>query len=266
MSEKKITLITGAGSGIGRALAQEAARRGHQLILVGRTGARLQESAAMMGEAPVTCVAADVTTPEGRAAVAAAVAAAGGRLDVLINNAGTLGVGHLSDIDDDALQRMCDTNLVAPMALTRDLLPALIAARGRVVNIGSVFGDIAYPFFAAYSATKFGLRGFSDALRRELSGRGVGVTYIAPRATSTAAESQFAPLIDPMDMTLDSPERVAAEAWKAIAAGRRECFPRGKEKFFVRIQRMFPALIDRAVGAQARDRRTLAALEAMREA
>jgi short-subunit dehydrogenase len=155
---------------------------------------------------------------------------------------------------------MTTTNLVAPMALTRDLLPALRKSKGRIVSIGSVFGDIAYPFFAGYSATKFGLRGFSDAMRRELSGADIGVTYIAPRATRTAAESVFSALVEPMDMTLDSAEVVSTQAWEAILKGKRESFPKGKERFFVKVQRLLPSLVDKSVGAQARDPRTLAAL------
>ena len=246
MSTKKTVLITGAGSGIGRAMAIEGARRGYALILTGRTVANLEATRDMIVAGDVTLVPGDVTTREGRAAV---VAATGGRLDILINNAGVLAVGHLRDLDDDRLNRVVATNLIAPMAVARGLLPSLEAAQGRVVNVGSVFGDIAYPFFAAYSATKFGLRGFSDALGRELSGRGVGVTYIAPRATQTAAEAEFAALVEPMDMTMDTPARVATQAWDAIEVGKRESFPCGKERLFVKIQRLFPSIIDKAVGA-----------------
>ncbi|MDV4167341.1 SDR family NAD(P)-dependent oxidoreductase [Rhodovulum sp. FJ3] len=263
MSTKKTVLITGAGSGIGRAMAIEGARRGYALILTGRTVANLEATRDMIGVGDVTLVPGDVTTRDGRAAM---VAATGGRLDILINNAGVLAVGHLRDLDDDRLNRVVATNLIAPMAVARDLLPSLEAAQGRVVNVGSVFGDIAYPFFAAYSATKFGLRGFSDALRREMSGRGVGVTYIAPRATQTAAEAEFAALVEPMDMTMDMPARVATQAWDAIEAGKRESFPRGKERLFVKIQRLFPSIIDKAVGAQARDPKTLRALETVSKA
>ncbi|MDZ4095276.1 MAG: SDR family NAD(P)-dependent oxidoreductase [Paracoccaceae bacterium] len=256
MTAQKTVLITGAGSGIGRALAIEAAKRGHALILCGRRAASLGETAALT-EGPTRVVLADVTTPGGRAALE--VATRDG-LDILINNAGTLSVGHLGDQNDAAIETMVCTNLTAPILLTRDLLPALRARQGRVVNIGSVFGDIAYPFFATYSATKFGLRGFSDALRREMSGQGISVTYIAPRATHTAAETAFGALIGPMQMTLDSPEVVAKQAWNAIARGKRESFPKGKERFFVTVQRLFPRVIDASVGAQARDTRTLAAL------
>jgi len=259
MTQQKTALITGAGSGIGQALAIEATRLGYRVILAGRTKARLEETADLCPTADITIITADITTAEGRAALCKTV---GTRLDVLINNAGTLSVGHLSQLDDGDLGQMVSTNLTAPIALTRDLLPALKGANGRIVNIGSVFGDIAYPFFAAYSATKFGLRGFSDAIRRELSGSGVGVTYIAPRATRTAAERAFSALVEPMQMTLDSADAVATQAWQAIRSGKRECFPKGKESLFVRIQRIFPSLIDRSVGAQARDPATLAALQA----
>lgn len=255
--QKKTVLITGAGSGIGRALALEAGRRGYALILTGRRREPLAETAKMTTDG-ARCVVADVTTTTGRTAISNAI---GGTLDVLINNAGTLSVGHLGAQEDAAITAMVETNLLAPMLLTRDLLPALRVSSGRVVNLGSVFGDIAYPFFAAYSATKFGLRGFSDALRRELSGTGVGVTYVAPRATRTAAESAFGPLVEPLDMQLDSPEKVARQTWDAIEAGKRDSYPKSRERLFVLVQRLFPSLIDTSVGAQARDAKTLAALE-----
>jgi len=213
MTQKKTALITGAGSGIGRALAIEAARHGFDLILVGRTLSSLEHTQSLIVDVAVKLAVADVTSAEGRKAITDAT---GGKLDILINNAGTLTVGRFAEVKDQDLSRMVDTNLSAPILLTRDLLPSLTASSGRIVNIGSVFGDIAYPFFTCYSATKFGLRGFSDAIRRELSGTGVGVTYIAPRATKTAAESEFAALIEPLDMTLDSAETVARQDRKSV--------------------------------------------------
>ncbi len=258
MTQKKTVLITGAGSGIGRALAVEAARLGFDMILVGRTQSSLADTQSLLAGVTVKLVVADVTSPEGRCVI---TDAADGGLDILINNAGALTVGRFTDMKDQDLSRMVDTNLSAPILLTRDLLPTLTENGGRIVNIGSVFGDIVYPFFTGYSATKFGLRGFSDAIRRELSGTGVGVTYIAPRATKTGAESEFSALIEPLDMTLDSAETVAHQAWAAILAGKRESFPKGKERFFVKVQRLFPSLVDKSVGAQARDQKTRAALE-----
>jgi short-subunit dehydrogenase len=122
MSENKTALITGAGSGIGRALAVEASRLGFDLILVGRTQASLEQARALIGAGTVKLVVADVTTPKGRAAIADA---AGGGLDIAINNAGTLTVSCFANVKDGDLARMVDTNLTAPILLTRDLLPAI---------------------------------------------------------------------------------------------------------------------------------------------
>src|SRR3546814_7220706 len=106
------------------------------------------------------------------------------------------------------------------MALTRQLLPLLqLSSQARIVNIGSVFGDIGHPLFAGYCASKFALRGLSDALRRELAAVGIGVTYAAPRATRTVAADGFADLMLPFAMAMDMPETIAAQI---VAAGAQE--------------------------------------------
>lgn len=248
-------LITGAGSGIGRALAIQADRHGHRLILVGRRAAPLEQTAAGLRDALV--LPADVTTPDGRAAIARAVAQTG--LDILINNAGMVPSGAAGTTDDAQIAATLALNVAAPMALTRDLLGALTASRGQVVNVGSVFGDIGFPYFTLYSASKFALRGWSDALRRELAPRGIAVTYLAPRATRTDAAQGFDALIGPMAMVLDSPDAVAAHAWRAIAARRREQMPASRERLFVALQRLRPGLIDRALIRIARDPAVIAA-------
>ncbi|MCP5155295.1 MAG: SDR family NAD(P)-dependent oxidoreductase [Ectothiorhodospiraceae bacterium] len=242
---RPVALITGAGSGIGRALAIEGARRGRALVLVGRRTSALAETATLCDQ-PCLQVGADLTTAGGRAEVVRVVAESVGRLDLLLNNAGVVAACPFAETSDAALERMVALNLVAPAALTRDLLPWLRRGSApRVVNVGSMFGDIAFPMFAGYSATKFGLRGLSDALRRELAGDGIGVTYAAPRATATPAADGFAHLIEPMRMRLDAPERVAARIWRAAERGARSVYPRGPEMLFVAIQRLFPALVDR---------------------
>lgn len=248
-------LITGAGSGIGRALAIQADRHGHRLILVGRRAAPLEQTAAGLRDALVLPT--DVTTPDGRAAIARAVAQTG--LNILINNAGMVPSGAAGTTDDAQIAATLALNVAAPMALTRDLLGALTASRGQVVNVGSVFGDIGFPYFTLYSASKFALRGWSDALRRELAPRGIAVTYLAPRATRTDAAHGFDALIGPMAMVLDSPDAVAAHAWRAIAARRREQMPASRERLFVALQRLRPGLMDRALIRLARDPAVIAA-------
>ena len=245
---RPVALITGAGSGIGRALAIEAARSGFDLVLVGRRQAQLDETAALLPATDRRLVAADITTPEGRAAI---VSAAGDRLDVLVNNAGRLAVGRLTDLTDEEITRTIGTNLTAAVQLTRDLVPALCAAQGRIVNVGSMFGLIAFPYFSIYSATKFALRGLSDALRRELSEFGIGVTYVAPRATRTPAQASFAHLVKPFGMALDDPERVARRAWAGIVAGRDTVYPGFGERVFALLQALVPSVIDRALTHKA---------------
>jgi len=140
--------------------------------------------------------------------------------------------------------------------LSREMLPLLRrAAPSRIVNVGSMFGDIAYPLLAPYSASKFALRGLSIALRRELKTFGIGVTYAAPRGTKTDAAQAFDPLIAPMQMRLDDPAKVAAHIWRAVARDADSAYARGIERLFVLVQRMLPKLVDRAIAAQMADAR-----------
>lgn len=261
-NHRAVVLITGAGSGIGRALAGQAAEARCRLILVGRRQDQLEATAALIGATDAHIVSADISSPEGRAAI---VEAAGERLDMLINNAGLLSVGRLTDLADDDIERTIGTNLAAALLLTRDLVPALAAANGRIVNVGSMFGMIAFPYFALYSATKFAMRGLSDALRRELAEFGISVTYVAPRATRTPAQSQFAHLVEPFGMALDDPQRVAQRAWAGIVAGRSTIYPGMAERVFTLIQAIAPALIDRALIRKAQTSRAQAALMTFNE-
>lgn len=254
--EGRSVAITGAGSGIGRALAIAFAGQGASPVLIGRDPAKLADTAAMLPPAAATrsCTA-DITTAEGRRMIVRTCAISG-QLDILVNNAGLVPSGLLSDLDDRELERAFATNVIAPMALTRDLLPLLRCSdRPRIVNIGSVFGDIGHPHFAAYCATKFALRGFSDAVRRELAADRIGVTYAAPRATRTAAAAGFAALVAPYGMALDDPQAVAARIVAAVQREAASVYPAGPERLFVAVQRLLPRLVDVALGAKAKNLR-----------
>jgi short-subunit dehydrogenase len=249
----RVVLITGAGSGIGRALAIAVAARRARLILVGRTMERLSETGRLAGEGAVLdVVPADVSTATGRARIHKSVGGGKG-LDVLVNNAGQVLVGPIESTSDRALEEMVLTNVVAPIALTRELLPFLRASSSsRIVNIGSMFGDIAHPMFAAYSASKFAIRGLSDALRRELASEDIRVTYVAPRATRTSAADAFAHLAESFGMTFDEPAKVARQIVSAIEHDRPRAYARGLERVFVGIQRIAPSLLDRPLAVRAR--------------
>ena len=255
--EGRHALITGAGSGIGRALAIEASRRGMKVGLSGRRDAALRETAAML--APGTrhlLLPGDLTVSNLRGKITTFLAQSWGRLDVLVNNAGVMHAGTLVSTSDEDIARILATNVLVPAALTRELLPLLYkGAPSRIVNVGSMFGDIAHPLFGVYSSSKFALRGLSVALRREFKSFGIGVTYAAPRATRTDAVQSFEALIEPLQMTLDDPNDVAAGIWRAVERGADTAYPRGAERLFILAQRLFPKLVDRAIARQMADSR-----------
>ena len=175
-----VVVLTGASSGIGRATAFELAGRGHRLVLAARRAEELGRLARELDPSGsrVIAVPTDVADDASRRALVEAAREHFGRVDVLVNNAGvTVERGWWWD-DPDPL-RVLRVNLEAPAELTRLVLPEMRArGSGHVVNIGSVAGRV--PFNGLYSASKFGLRGFSQALRRELLGTGVHVSLIAP--------------------------------------------------------------------------------------
>src|ERR1700688_33494 len=246
LPEQKLVLVTGAGSGIGRALCVEAANRGLAVALCGRRQEALEETRTLLGNSSGhLIIPADITRPEDRGVIVDRIRNGRGALDILINNAGIVEGGPLETFDDDALARTFQTNVLAPMALTRDLMSLLIAAQpSRVVNVGSIFGDIGYPDFTCYSAAKFALRGFSIALRREWKRKGIGVTYAAPRATRTDAAVAFNDLIANAKMSVDAPAQVARRIWRAVASGHDSIYAPAPERIYVVIQRIFPQIID----------------------
>ena len=255
--EGKRTLITGAGSGIGRALAIEASRRGMTVALCGRRANALYETLTLMapGKSHLR-LQGDITDPVVRRGLRDYLWQHWRGLDVLVNNAGALTVGPLAHTTDAELERVLATNVIAPAALSREMLPLLRRTMpSRIVNVGSMFGDIAYPLFATYSASKFGLRGLSMAMRRELKPYGVGVTYAAPRATRSESSSAFDWLIAPLQMRVDDPATIATQIWRAVARELDSVYAKGAERLFVLVQKFAPKLVDRAIAAQMADPR-----------
>jgi NAD(P)-dependent dehydrogenase (short-subunit alcohol dehydrogenase family) len=248
--EGKRAVITGAGSGIGRALAIEGSEKGIRLALMGRRREALDQTLSKLTGTGHFVVTGDITKTADRLSLMVAVEKQWGGLDILANNAGVIPFGPLIETTDDQLQAAIDTNLLGPMALVREALPLLRREKGRVVNIGSVLGDIPYPLFAAYSATKAGLRGFSIALRRELAPLGIGVTYAALRATRTPASDPLQALIEPFDMKLDAPEAVAKFVWDAVARDADNVYPKGPERLFVLLQHLLPHVVDKSIAKQ----------------
>lgn len=242
-------LLTGASGGIGQALVDEFAAAGATLLVTGRRGEAL-EALVVRHPGQVTALAADLTRPGDRAALAETAAAAG--CTMLVNAAGVNRVGLFESCSDEELERLVTLNLTATLQLTRALMPMLLAARhGWVVNLGSTFGTIGYPGQVGYCATKFALRGFSQALRRELADTRVRVLHVSPRATRTAMN---APEVEAMNQALgnamDTPARVASEVRRAIERGREETQLGRPERLFTRLNSLLPRLVDRALARQ----------------
>jgi uncharacterized protein len=221
---RRRTLVTGAGSGIGRALALELASRQGTLALAGRRAEPLAETAALVADRGGTAhtITTDLTADgEPERVIAEAVAALGG-LDILINNAGNVRAAALEDIDVADIRAMIELNLLAPVLATRAALPHLRAAGGRhghaaLVGISSAAGRVGTPFYATYAATKAGLVRFDEAMRRELHGSGVHVATVYPGPVDTPMMSTTQAGPD-LGYTLRPVEQVGAE----IVAGLEE--------------------------------------------
>lgn len=150
----------------------------------------------------------------------------------------------IADIDDQLM-----VNLRSAMVLARHFVPMFKALDGgALVFVGSTFGSIGYPGYSAYCATKFGLRGFTEALRRELADSLVQVMYFAPRATATAMNPESVTQLNrALGNAMDPPDQVAAQLIAAMKRDQRRCFLGWPEKLFVAINGVLPRLVDRAM-------------------
>ncbi len=257
-------LLTGAAGGIGLATARELARRGAALALLDRDSARLAEAHAEIEveaqafarldhwpAAPVVSLVGDLGVAADVPGLFADAVEQLGGVDVLVNNAGVLSFTPVELEDAEDLEALFAINVVAPLLLSREAVRHMCPrGSGRVVNVGSIFGSIGFAYFASYSSSKFALRGYSEALRRELSGSGVEVTYVAPRATRTRLATVFGRMAAAVGMKLDEPEVVAARIVRSIEAGDRDRYLGFPESLFVRVNALLPRFVDRAVRKQ----------------
>jgi short-subunit dehydrogenase len=222
------------------------------VLLAGRDAQRLAAiSAELAGQgAVVSSVRADLNRPEGIAAAVGAAREFG--VNVLINNAGVGAFGLFEQQEWTTVEQVLATNLEAPMRLTQALLPWLKAQQtAAIVNVGSTFGSLPFPGFAAYSAAKAGLRGFSQALRRELADSGVAVIHLAPRAIDTPLNSKA---VNQLNRALknhsDTTEAVARQIVAALRRGTGEHHFGFPERLFAWLNGFAPALIDRGLAGK----------------
>jgi short-subunit dehydrogenase len=243
-------VLTGASGGIGAAAAHALAAAGARLLLTGRNGTALEQVRAALPQPGHRYVVADLTVAEDRAKLLSAAKEFGA--NVLINNAGTAQLALLERSSDAAIAAVVDTNLTVPMLLCRDFVPLLRQrSAAAIVNVGSILGSIGYAGSAAYCASKFGLRGFSEALRRELADSNIQVIYFAPRATATSLNSAaMRALNSELGNAVDDPNAVAAKLVSALQQPGRDHLLGWPESFFARLNAVFPALIGGALRRQ----------------
>lgn len=255
-------LLTGASGGIGKEVAFELAARGAEVLLSGRRLTVLDSIANSIihlgGKARV--LPCDLTEASAASDLIAHATEGGLRLDALVNCAGISHFGLFDNLSREQLDAIWQTNVAAPMQLASAVLTPFKAQRsGLIVNVGSIFGSIGFPCFTAYSASKFALRGFSEALRRELAGSGVDVLYVAPRYTRTPInEGATSRMADAVAMKQDDPQTVARIIVDAMQAEKRERYLGWPERFFVKLNAVFPRLVDKGLREQGERMRPFA--------
>jgi NAD(P)-dependent dehydrogenase (short-subunit alcohol dehydrogenase family) len=234
----RVAIVTGASSGIGRATALKLAASGWTVALAARREPELDAVRQRIEDrgGRAFAIVADVGTLADTERIVATTLDRTGRVDALINVAG-IGDDSSIDLDDERLVQMLDVNLLAPARLMRAVIPVMRAAKsGAIVNIGSVAGEIGVN--AAYSATKFGLRGLTDSVRREVVGSGIRVSLIEPGfiATEMTASRRG---------RMPQPGIVASAVERAIEHPRRRLIVPARYRVAVVFAKAFPAVVDR---------------------
>jgi NAD(P)-dependent dehydrogenase (short-subunit alcohol dehydrogenase family) len=244
-----VVIVTGASSGIGAATALRLGRPGMTLVLAARRAPELTAVAGRVeanGGAAVP-VPTDVTDPAAVAALVERALSVTGRIDALVNNAGIGGIASVLAEDAD-VDRMIEVNLRAPIRLMRAVVPGMLTAgSGTIVNIGSVAGEVGIA--GTYSATKFGLRGMTDSVRRELAGTGVRVTLIEPGYIATAFNRKR--------RNLPGPEVVAAAVDSALHRPRRRIVVPARYRAAMLLAGALPGFTDRIYAGKAAARKDL---------
>ncbi len=240
-------LLTGASSGIGRALAIQLAEQRADLLITARRADRLETLATELRSrgVRVSVVVGDIVLPATRDELVQTAMSEFDGLDVLINNSGVGTYGAFATSDEARLRRLMEVNFFAPAELTRATLPLLMRGRDPlIVNVGSVLGHVAVPNKSEYCASKFAMHGFSDALRCELASQQIALLLVSPSTTKSEffdslIEPQVAPAVSPFAMTA---EAVASRIVAAMRSRRREIVLSWGGKTLVLVDRILPWL------------------------
>jgi short-subunit dehydrogenase len=257
MPERGRTMIvTGASSGIGRALAPTAARDGYRMVLIARRADRLEEVAASIRGAGGTCVtlAGDVTARDMAQRIVDSAVHAFGRIDVVVNNAGTGAYGELLESSDAAIEAQWQLHVATPLRVARAALPHLEKTHGQLVFLGSGIARVPLPQYGAYALAKAAIRAAAIQLRRELRKRGIAVTYVDPGLVATEFHSTIG-IERPNERAAASPQRVARAILRGIAGRRAVVNAVGWQTAVTAMGESLGTLADAAIAAALAPRR-----------
>lgn len=245
-------LLTGASSGIGRALAIQLAPFKTKLALVARRQSALSELANeldQLGAGEVLSFVGDVTDASLRSSIIERLQQDWGGLDVLVNNAGISAHNRFEHSSADVLRKIMDVNFFSAAELTRVSISLLKqGSDSLVVNVGSILGHRGIPYNSEYCGSKFALRGWSEAIRPELSSDGISLMLVSPGTTQTEffehliVKDQSLPWAEQKGLP---PEQVAAQIIRGIQRRRYEIYPNWRGRVLVLLTRMAPWLLDR---------------------
>ncbi len=259
--KNSVVLITGGTSGIGRACALEFGRAGARVVITGRDAARLAATAAELAAAGIEhrTVRGDVGIVADADRAVADTIAAFGRLDVLINNAGLSMRARFADVEVKVIEQLMQTNFFGTVYTTKAALPHLLASKGSIVGISSIAGFRGLPGRTGYSASKFAMNGFLEALRTELLPRGVNVLTAAPgftasniRHTALLANGQTQNDTPRDEGNMMTSEEVARHLRRAVARRQRSLVLTAQGKLTVFLNKWLPGLTDKLVLANFR--------------
>lgn len=253
-----VIVLTGASGGFGQQFIRQTLMQGSQLILTDIDLPRLEAAAdaicntlGSQGQGKILqCVAADLSTPEGCDTLYAAVEHGRHKTDILINNAGIGMFGRFDETPEDKWEGLMQTNLIAPMRLIHRFVPDMIARRkGHIVNLSSLAGWVGTSGLATYSASKYGLRGFGEALMEELAPYNIHVTNVYPFFSKTPIlnspnyGTQVAPPL-PDSVTTD-PADVIRQVIQGIQKNKQHVFPDRTAKTVHWLKRLAPGILPR---------------------
>ncbi|SJN24370.1 SDR family oxidoreductase [Psychrobacter sp. JB385] len=252
------TLLIGATGGIGQAIATQLCAHNQPVILVGRNAQTLTYLAKTLAKAypdiPLLSLSCDLSSRASQIQLTAAlretVQDCGNVIDTVILNAGINDFALLTDQSDEIIEQMMLVNVAYPLQLIKRLLPMLMIQQSpsQIISIGSTFGSIGYPGFSAYSASKFALRGASEALGREYADTSVKFRYFAPRATKTTMnKNTVVAMNQALKVKMDSPETVAKALVSFISTTKSHQHLGFPERFFAWLNRLFPNVVGNAI-------------------